>query len=237
MGEYLVKCTGCGSVQPPHALHCQNDDALLRTEYLTRRLTPRDLPGIWRFYDWLPVRRPLEGVGAAPVTYKSQGLARELGLHNLYISFSGYWPDRNARMTTCSFKDLEAPPTVERMLERDDQKVLVVPSAGNTARAFAEAASAVDLPLVLIVHSAGLRRLWITGTPSDSVCVVSVNGDYTEAINLGARLSSQPSFVGEGGARNVARRDGMGVVMLDGVLTMKTIPHHYFQAVEAAPVG
>ncbi len=232
-----MKCTGCGSVQPPHALHCQNDDALLRTEYLTRRLTPRDLPGIWRFYDWLPVRRPLEGAGAAPATYKSQGLARELGLRNLYISFSGYWPDRNARMTTCSFKDLEAPPTVERMLERDDRKVLVVASAGNTARAFAEAASAVDLPLVLFVHSAGLQRLWITETPSESLCVVSVNGDYTEAIDLGARLSLQPGFVGEGGARNVARRDGMGVVMLDGALTMKTLPRHYFQAVGSGTGG
>lgn len=232
-----MKCTGCGSVQPPHALHCQNDDALLRTEYLTRRLTPRDLPGIWRFYDWLPVRRPLEGAGAAPATYKSQGLARELGLRNLYISFSGYWPDRNARMTTCSFKDLEAPPTVERMIERDDQKVLVVASAGNTARAFAEAASAVDLPLVLFVHSAGLQRLWITETPSESLCVVSVNGDYTEAIDLGARLSLQPGFVGEGGARNVARRDGMGVVMLDGALIMKTLPRHYFQAVGSGTGG
>ncbi len=232
-----MKCTGCGSVQPPHALHCQNDDALLRTEYLTRRLIPRDLPGMWKFYDWLPVRRPLEGVGAAPVTYKSQGLARELGLRNLYISFSGYWPDRNARMTTCSFKDLEAPPTVERMLERDDRKVLVVASAGNTARAFAEAASAVDLPLVLFVHSAGLQRLWITETPSESLCVVSVNGDYTEAIDLGARLSLQPGFVGEGGARNVARRDGMGVVMLDGALTMKTLPRHYFQAVGSGTGG
>ncbi len=232
-----MKCTGCGSVQPPHALHCQNDDALLRTEYLTKRLTPRDLPGIWKFYDWLPVRRPLEGVGAAPATYKSQGLAGVLGLCNLYISFSGYWPDRNARMTTCSFKDLEAPPTVERMIERDDQKILVVASAGNTARAFAEAASAVDLPLVLFVHSAGIQRLWITETPSESLCVVSVNGDYTEAIDLGARLSLQPGFVGEGGARNVARRDGMGVVMLDGALTMKTLPRHYFQAVGSGTGG
>ncbi len=50
-------------------------------------------------------------------------------------------------MTTCSFKDLEAPPTVERMMEREDGQTLVVASAGNTARAFAQAASEANLPL------------------------------------------------------------------------------------------
>jgi len=238
MGEYLVRCPGCGYVQPPHALACQNDDSLLRTEYLTKRLTLRDdLPGLWKFYDWLPVKMPLRGSGEKPVTYRSQGLSRELGLANLFISFSGYWPERGGKMTTCSFKDLEAPPTVERMAERKDGQILVVASAGNTARAFAQAASEAEIPLVLVVPSSGLGRLWICREPSDSICVVSVKGDYTEAIDLAGRLAENPRFVGEGGARNVARRDGMGVVMLDGVLTMKALPKHYFQAVGSGTGG
>jgi cysteate synthase len=238
MGEYLVRCLGCGGVQPPHALACQNDDSLLRTEYFTKRLTLRDdLPGLWKFYDWLPVKEPLRGSGEKPVTYKSKGLARELGLENLDESFSGYWPERGARMTTCSFKDLEAPPTVERMIEREDDQILVVASAGNTARAFAQAASAARLPLILVVPATGLDRLWICEKPSDSICVISVNGDYTEAIDFASRLAERPRFVGEGGARNVARRDGMGVVMLDGVISMKALPKHYFQAIGSGTGG
>jgi cysteate synthase len=238
MGEYLVRCLGCGYAQPPRALACQNDDSLLRTEYFTKRLTLRDdLPGLWKYYDWLPVKEPLRGAGEKPVTYKSEGLARELGLENLYISFSGYWLERGAKMTTCSFKDLEAPPTVERMIEREDDQVLVVASAGNTARAFAQAASAARLPLVLVVPPTGLERLWIAERPADNICVISVNGDYTEAIDFAGRLSAHHRFVGEGGARNVARRDGMGVVMLDGVLSMRALPKHYFQAVGSGTGG
>lgn len=238
MGEYLVRCLGCGHAQPPRALTCQNDDSLLRTEYFTKRLTLRDdLPGLWKFYDWLPVKEPLRGSGEKPVTYRSEGLARELGLENLYVSFSGYWPERGARMTTCSFKDLEAPPTVERMIERNDDQVLVVASAGNTARAFALAASAVRLPLALVVPPTGLDRLWISEKPGEEICVISVNGDYTEAIDFAARLAARHGFVGEGGARNVARRDGMGVVMLDGVLSMRALPKHYFQAIGSGTGG
>ncbi len=238
MGEYLVRCLGCGRVHPPRAIACQNDDSLLRTEYFTKRLTLRDdLPGLWKFYDWLPVKEPLRGSGEKPVTYKSEGLARELGLENLYVSFSGYWPERGAKMTTCSFKDLEAPPTVERMTEREDDQILVVASAGNTARAFAQAASAARLPLVLVVPPTGLDRLWICEKPSDSTCVIVVNGDYTEATDFAGRLAARPRFVGEGGARNVARRDGMGIVMLDGVLSMKALPKHYFQAVGSGTGG
>ena len=238
MGEYLLRCPRCGRPQPPSALDCANDDSLLRTEYVAKRLTLReDLPGLWKFIDWLPVKGPLRGSGEKPVTFRSQVLARELGLSRLYISFSGYWPEREARMATCSFKDLEAPPTVERLMERKEGQALVVASAGNTARAFAQAASAAGLPLVLVVPASGESRLWTTVPPSESICVVSVKGDYTEAIDLAARLAGEAGFVGEGGARNVARRDGMGVVVLDAALAMGALPDHYFQAVGSGTGG
>ena len=238
MGEYLVRCLGCGRVHPPRALACQNDGSLLRTEYSSKRLTLRgDLPGLWKFYDWLPVKEPLRGSGEKPVTYRSEGLARAVDLENLWISFSGYWPERGAKMTTCSFKDLEAPPTVERMVEAEDDRVLVVASAGNTARAFAQAVSAVDLPLILVVPKGGLHRLWIDGDLPESVLVISVKGDYNDAIDLAGRLEAHPRFVGEGGARNVARRDGMGVVVLDAALSMEALPEHYFQAIGSGTGG
>ena len=64
--------------------------ALIRAVYETKRLDPKgEEYGIYRFADWLPVNRTLEG-SCAPVTYKSRGLAERLGLKNLYITFNGY---------------------------------------------------------------------------------------------------------------------------------------------------
>jgi len=228
MGEYLLRCAGCGAVQPERAMRCPKDDGLLRTEYKRKQLFPVDLPGIWTFIDWLPVSGPLAS-GGRPIAFKSTNLARELGLKDLWISFSGYWPERGALIKTCSFKELEAAPTMQRLKEGDDG-VLVVASAGNTARSFAETASLTGQPLVLVVPNRSMHRLWITAERGN-ICLVGVDGDYNQAMALGEKISSQPGFLPEGGARNVARRDGMGTVVLDAAIASGSIPGHYFQAI------
>ena len=162
MGEYLVRCVSDGSVQPAYSLSCPRDNSLLRADYKARHMELKNLPGIWRFLDWLPVNGMIAEADGAPVTYKSLGLAGDLGLKNLYISFNGYWPEHNARMLTCSFKGLEAAPTLQRLEEQGDNPTLVVASAGNTARAFAEVASQTGQPLVLFVPEKALARMWTT---------------------------------------------------------------------------
>ena len=110
--------------------------SLVRAEYEKKQYDPReDLDGFYRYADWLPIKRTLKG-SAAPVTDKRTHLASELGLENRYITFSGWWPEIGAKMTTCSFKETEAYSVCSR-LDGDNKKVLVVASAGNTARAFA----------------------------------------------------------------------------------------------------
>ncbi len=235
MGRYRLRCLQCNRiVQDHYTLGC-HDNALLRTEYAESRLTLKNLPGIWKFHDWLPVSGSM-GIGAAPVTYRSEGLAQELGLHNLYISFSGYLPERGAFIKTCSFKELESPATLQRSIEHGN-KTFVVSSAGNTARAFAQTASEAGLPLVIVIPVSCMYRLWITNEVPDQVRVIAVDGDYYDAIMLGDRIGSIDGFRSEGGARNVARRDGMGIVMLDAVLRMKTLPKHYFQAIGSGTGG
>ncbi len=235
MGRYQLRCLQCNRIISDHyTLRC-HDDALLRTEYQEKKLIIKDLPGIWKFSEWLPVSGSME-IGDAPITYKSEGIARELGLHNLYISFSGYLPEHGAFIRTCSFKELEAPATFQRSIEHD-KKTLVIPSAGNTARAFAQIASKAGFPLVIVIPTSDLFRLWITNDPSDSIRVIAVDGDYYDAIMLGDRIGQMDGFQSEGGARNVARRDGMGVVMLDSVLSMKRLPEHYFQAIGSGTGG
>ncbi len=254
MGEYRLRCVSDRSVQPVYSLVCPHDNSLLRADYQVKQIKPKSLPGIWRFLDWLPVQGIIAKAQGGPVTYRSYGLARELGLENLYISFNGYWPERGAKMPTCSFKDLEAAPTMQMLQERGDRSCLVVASAGNTARAFAHVALLTGQPLLLFVPEKALYRMWTT-LPTGSgngagkktvadisecagqVTLMAVQGDYYDAIQIAEKVQSLPGFVPEGGARNIARRDGMGTVMLDGALTLSRMPDHYFQAVGSGTGG
>ena len=236
MGDYEVRCVGCGSSLPLHALTCPKDSSLPRTFYRSRRLEERPLPGIWRFMGWLPVKGHIVGLDSGPVTYKSRGLGRELGLDNLYISFNGCWPEIGARSATGSFKDLEAAPTLRMRKDLGNSSILVVASAGNTARAFAQAASVAGQPVALVVPKSAIKNLWIT-VEKGPLTIVGVEGDYFDAIQVAEKISSLKGFSTEGGARNVARRDGMGTVVLDATLALGKLPQHYFQAVGSGTGG
>ena len=206
--------------------------SLVRAVYENKLFTPReDLDGIYRYAGWMPVKRILKN-SSAPVTYKSKGLASFLGLENLYITFSGWNPKIGAKMRTCSFKETEAYSILARM-EAYERRILVVQSAGNTARAFAQVCSDNRIPVVICVPQDNLHDLWFRKPLRKCVKLVAVphGCDYYDAISLGEKLSTDPGFLLEGGAKNIARRDGMGTTILSCVEQMGRIPDAYFQAV------
>lgn len=206
--------------------------SLVRAEYENKQYNPRtDLDGFYRYADWLPVRRTLAG-SCAPVTYKSEGLAKELGLENLYVTFSGYYPKIGARMMTCSFKETEAYSVCGRLPE-ENKKVLVVASAGNTARAFAKVCSDNNIPLLLSIPLDNINALWFDKPLNDCVKIISSpkGSDYFDAIALSDIACKSDMFMAEGGAKNVARRDGMGTTLLSAVEVIGRIPDAYFQAI------
>ncbi len=238
--HYKIICPSCGSVlNRGYAVRCACGDVLPRSVYKAKRLTMGCEESIWRFAEWLPTRNVLKTRGRA-ITYKSTELARELKLDNLFISFSGFWPERGATLETCSFKELESPPTIQRALETG-VKTLVVSSVGNTARAFAHtvSTSTSNIRLLLVGLKSSFGKFWLPEPPSDKIKVILLKdgNDYTDAIALGNKIASLPGVVNEGGARNVARRDGMGTVMLDAALTIGRTPAHYFQAVGSGTGG
>ncbi len=206
--------------------------SLIRAQYANRFFTPReDLKGLYRYAEWLPIQRVLRH-SHAPVTYKSKGLASLLDMSDLYITFSGYWPKIGARMETCSFKETEAFAVCARLPKRQN-RVLVVQSAGNTARAFARVCSDNNIPLVICIPLDNIHDLWFRKPLKSCVKVLATpfGSDYYDAIQLGEKLCRNPRFFAEGGAKNVARRDGMGTTVLSAVETIGRIPDAYFQAV------
>ena len=214
------------------------DDAECKTPSLVRAVYDKkqievksDEYGIYKFADWLPVRRMLKG-SSAPVTYKSEALAKHLGLENLWITLSGYAPKHGVKMTTCSFKETEAYSVCARIDEREE-RILVVASAGNTARAFARVCSDNNIKLLLAVPADNIDALWFTEPINDCVKLIACEkgGDYFDAINLSNIALKSHKFYAEGGAKNIARRDGMSTTMLSAATTIGRIPDYYFQAV------
>ncbi|MBO7261617.1 MAG: cysteate synthase [Alistipes sp.] len=206
--------------------------SLVRANYEKKQLELKsDDYGLYKFCDWLPVRRMLQG-SAAPVTYRSKALAKHLGLSNLWITLNGYAPEHGAKMRTCSFKETEAYSVCARIDQKED-RVLVVASAGNTARAFARVCSDNNIKLLLVVPSDNLSALWFTEPLNDCVKLISCEkgGDYYDAIFLSNIVLKSSKFYAEGGAKNIARRDGMATTMLSAATTIGRIPDYYFQAV------
>jgi cysteate synthase len=210
----------------------ETETTLIRAIYAKKQIEVKDAShGIYRFSDWLPIHKTLKD-SSAPVTYKSEGLAKRIGLNNLYITFSGYWPEKGANFTTGSFKETEAYSVCGR-LSSDEKKVLVVASAGNTARAFAHVCSENNIPLLLCVPEDNINALWFNKPIKDCVkLVVTKSGsDYFDAIHLSNLACQLDNFFTEGGAKNIARRDGMGTTTLSAVNEIGKIPDYYFQAV------
>lgn len=206
--------------------------SLVRANYAKKQIELKpDHYGLYKFCDWLPVKRILNG-SSAPVTYRSEALAKHLGLSNLWITLNGYCPEKGVRMRTCSFKETEAYSVCARAAA-DEQRVMVVASAGNTARAFAQVCSDNNIKLLLVVPSDNLSSLWFTEPLNDCVKLIAADkgGDYFDAIHLSNLALKSSKFYAEGGAKNVARRDGMSTTVLSAVTTIGRIPDYYFQAV------
>jgi cysteate synthase len=239
--HYDLECLATGRVledtfEPTAGMVLKNPDAdrpaFLRTRYRAERISvgePSD--GIYRFADWLPVRRRLAG-SSAPVTYRSEALGRVLGMERLYVTFSGYWPERGVRMGSGTFKECEAY-SVGGRLPDGNTSTLVVASAGNTARAFGRVFGENGMPLLLVVPERNLPALWHAGNRPPHVGIVAVAGraDYYDAIALAGRIAQLDGFIPEGGAANVARRDGMGTTVLSAAHEIGELPEAYFQAV------
>lgn len=206
--------------------------SMVRAKYKENRfVVDTEAEGLYRYHKWLPIKHCLNG-SCAPVTYKSEKLAAKLGLNNLYITFSGWAPELGAKFATCSFKETEAYSVCGR-LGNDRSRTLVVASAGNTARAFASVCSKNNIPLVVTIPYDNLNALWFDEPLSPCVKVIASpkGSDYYDAIALSDKICLDKDFLAEGGAKNIARRDGMGTTMLSAVEKIGRIPDFYFQAI------
>ena len=236
MGDYKIKCLKTGDIfDDSYVLH-YTEGALIIADYAQTLKIKENLVGVWRFSDWLPTEMTNSNL-AGTITYKAERLGEELGLTNLWITFHGYWPEKGGLCPTGTFKDLEAVPTIQRMRDHNCSGMICA-SAGNTARAFVHYCGKENFPLIVVVGGIHAHRIWTTvNKKMGCVKVVVVeDGDYFDAKMVAKKLDSKlKGWQLEGGAHNIARRDGIGTLILDAFDTIGKMPDHYFQGVGGGP--
>ena len=233
--KYMLKCLGTGDlIEDAYTLN-YTENALLQAQF-DGPMEVKPLEGVWKYLDWIPTSTSNEYV-AGTTTYKAEALGEALGMSNLWVTFHGYWPERGAMCPTGSFKDMEAVPTIQRLHDHGCTG-LICASAGNTARGFTHFCGLADMPLIVVVGKDHGHRVWTKkGHPTASVKVVVVeDGDYYDAKTVAKGIAKElTGWQMEGSVHNVARRDGIGSLILDAAFTIGAMPVHYFQGIGGGP--
>ncbi|MDB4758427.1 cysteate synthase [Candidatus Poseidoniaceae archaeon] len=233
--KYLLKCLGTGDLIEDAYTLKYTDNALLQAKF-NGPMEVKKLDGVWKYLDWIPTSTSNEYV-AGTTTYKAEALGKALGMSNLWVTFHGYWPEKGGMCPTGSFKDMEAVPTIQRLHDHGC-KGLICASAGNTARGFTHFCGLANMPLIVVVGKDHGHRIWTkVGHPTDSVKVVVVeDGDYYDAKTVAKAIAKKlTGWQMEGSVHNVARRDGIGSLILDAAFTIGAMPEHYFQGIGGGP--
>jgi len=230
MSHYSIQCRHCGKhLENSFCAFCEHcKDSLLVTNYHDTRFKESSADGVWRF-NWLPVHEP-QIKQSGSLVYRSQGLAASLGLEDLYIAFNGYWPEKGALLETCTFKEFEAAIVLQNARENNIEG-LIVASAGNTARAFAHLATVTGFPVVIVVPRMCLLEMWYLEDRFAVPTLAVGDGDYSDSIDVAKRIAMTLGYPFEGGVKNIAKRDGLGIVMLEAMSKIGKLPDHYVQAV------
>jgi cysteate synthase len=233
--KYKLRCLDTGDlIEDAYTLE-YTDNALLQAKF-NGPMEVKQLDGVWKYLDWIPTSTSNEYV-AGTTTYKAEALGKSLGMSNLWVTFHGYWPEKGGLCPTGSFKDMEAVPTIQRLHDHGC-KGLICASAGNTARGFTHFCGLANMPLIVVVGKDHGHRIWTkVGHPTDSVKVVVVeDGDYYDAKTVAKAIAKKlTGWQMEGSVHNVARRDGIGSLILDAAFTIGAMPEHYFQGIGGGP--
>lgn len=239
--HYKLRCVRCDWETPldTHQVHCPacGPQALLRAVYQDNWEKLQSSPGhaLTDFTPWLPVNRAPPSWSEVRVScFRGEELGRKLGLENLWVIFSGYWPERDATLVSLSFKQLDAEVSAVRIQERDG-RIQLASSAGNLGLAIAQRSISHGNPAVVLIPDKAVHEMRVLGAGSrDCLCLVTVeDAVYGDVIALTNWIQEQleDRLLKGGAVYNVATRGGHGVTFLNAIKTIGALPDHYFQAV------
>ncbi|MCP4990321.1 MAG: cysteate synthase [Colwellia sp.] len=232
--KYILNCVKCNWTSGEFHLLCPNcqKNSFLRTSYNNRNIK-KGISKFSDFIDYLPISK-IHDTDFDPQIglIKSSKIAKSLGLKNLYILFSGHWPEMDAHNISGSFKALEAICILEKIAETGE--TLILSSAGNAGKAAVQFSIIFNYKAVVVIPENAVSTINVLNQEQkrNTFLIAVRNGFYYEAIKTVDKIvSNVPNLIREGGVYNVARRDALGIPFLRACLGMGRIPDHYFQAI------
>ncbi len=188
-----LKCKECAAEYEAKAIHvCEYCFGPLEVNYdfssLKGKITRKDIESgpnsIWRYRRFLPVETndPIDvGTGMTPLL-RSNRLARQLGLKNLYIKNDA------VNMPTLSFKDRVVSVALTRARELGFTTVSCA-STGNLANSTAAIAARAGLDCCVFIPS-DLEAGKVLGTLIYGPTVMSVHGNYDQVNRLCSEVAN-----------------------------------------------
>jgi threonine synthase len=188
-----LKCKECAAEYEAKAIHvCEYCFGPLEVNYdfssLKGKITRKDIESgpnsIWRYRQFLPVETndPIDvGTGMTPLL-RSNRLARQLGLKNLYIKNDA------VNMPTLSFKDRVVSVALTRARELGFTTVSCA-STGNLANSTAAIAARAGLDCCVFIPS-DLEAGKVLGTLIYGPTVMSVHGNYDQVNRLCSEVAN-----------------------------------------------
>jgi threonine synthase len=179
-----------------------------------------------RFFDLLPIRDESNlcwlGEGNTPTIHARQ-LGHFLGLRRLFLK-------DETRNPTCSTKDRMASAVLSYFRELGVSE-FACSSTGNSSTSFAAGVARFDgFKLHVFVGRDFLHRMNFDSSERVKVYWVQ-DATFAEAHECAkAFAAATPGVTGERGFFNPARREGLKLAFLEGVLVMPAAPHWYLQA-------
>lgn len=188
-----LKCRECGRPYPADAIHvCEYCFGPLEADYdyeairadISRAKIEAGPRSIWRYRDLLPVdgERLIDiGTGFTPLV-RADNLARELGLHELYIKNDSVNP-------SYSFKDRPVSIASSRAIQLGFD-TLACASTGNLACSVAAHAARAGLRACVFIP-ADLEQGKIIGASIYEPTLIAVDGNYDDVNRLCSEVADQ----------------------------------------------
>jgi threonine synthase len=228
MGHFTMVCQSCGrSFEAPGFHSVCPCGGMMDAQYDLERVLLEDARNpLFRFFDLLPLRQRENvhwlGEGNTPVVH-SRALGRLLGLDALYLKDetrnpTGTTKDRMASVVLSSF-------------EENGVREFACSSTGNSSTSLAFGVGGLPgYRLHVFVGRDFLSRMNFDS--SDRIRVYWVkDATFAEAHDCAKVFTRlNPHVTAERGFFNPARREGLKLAFLEGVLDMPEAPHWYFQA-------
>lgn len=194
----VAGCPRCGEV----ILEARYDLSDLNVEKWRKELARRP-HNLWRYREVLPILNTDNivslGEGDTPLI-KSQALAANLGLKNLYIKDERQGP-------TASFKDRQATVAISALKELGIDEV-VVASTGNVAIAYAAYCARAGIKLwsffPSLTPNEKMREAALYGAE-----VIKVTGTYDQTKELAAKFAARREIFLDRGIKSVAAIEAM----------------------------